>query len=71
MVTDWSVKNMAEEARKETSEDWHYAVAGQPRMREESSREEIEKESESIESTLMEIVDKHANVIKVTACCKR
>lgn len=44
--TGWSVKEMADKAKKEASADWYHAATGRPQMRETSSREDIKKEVE-------------------------
>lgn len=40
-VAEYSVKDMSEDARKDVPADCHQAVAGPPRMREGSSKDDI------------------------------
>lgn len=40
-VTEWNVKGISRRARKETSSDWHRAVAEQPQMGVVSSKDDI------------------------------
>lgn len=66
-----SIKTLPEEVRKEPSSDWDRAAAEQPRKKEGNSRDDIEGEAEWIESTPIEMLDRHATQIIVTAGSKR
>lgn len=62
---------MSKKSREEALADWHRTADGRPRMREGSSRADVEDEAEWLESNLMRILDKHATQITVTDRCKR
>lgn len=58
-VTCWRIKTLSDETRKKAPVDSHMAASELPKMREKSSREDIEEEDEWIESTFTRILDKH------------
>lgn len=45
-VTGWYIKAIPDEVRKDARAHWHRAAAEQPRIREGSSRDDIEREAE-------------------------
>lgn len=67
-VMGWSIKDLFDEAKKESVADWHRAAAGQPWVGQGSSQEDIKREAQS---TLTAVLDKFATQIRVTALSKR
>lgn len=65
------MKTLPDEKKKEACTDWHQKAVGRPKIGEASSREDIERKAEWIESTLTGILDRHATQIRVTAGSKR
>lgn len=67
MITEWSIKAMSDDSRKEAWVIWCLIIAECHPLGEECTTTDVEQEAESIKFTFMLVHDNHTILLKLTA----